>query len=168
MTNKIWYYKVRVSTEGVESRWLGRQFLDGLSGLESDFFLRSDVPFSPFPHEIGQGFVASQGRHDPEYPGLKVIFHPYLRSDNEMKPDLRKSGKIWGETPNSKILRISGPTPMARGGFGAKAPPLAARPKQHWQAGCWLDQCVLKNTLAGSKTWFLCPGCHPVPSGRIK
>ena len=24
--------------------------------------------------------------------------------------------------------------------------------------GCWLNQCVLRNTLAGSKTWFLCPG----------
>ena len=30
--------------------------------------------------------------------------------------------------------------------------------KQRWQAGCWLHQCVLRNTLAGSKTWFLCPG----------
>ena len=30
--------------------------------------------------------------------------------------------------------------------------------KQRWQAGCWLNQCVLRNTLAGSKTWFLCPG----------
>jgi len=29
--------------------------------------------------------------------------------------------------------------------------------KQNWQAGCWLHQCVLRNTLAGSKTWFLCP-----------
>jgi len=28
--------------------------------------------------------------------------------------------------------------------------------KQRWQAGCWLYQCVLRNTLAGSKTWFLC------------
>jgi len=23
--------------------------------------------------------------------------------------------------------------------------------KQRWQAGCWLHQCVLRNTLAGSK-----------------
>ena len=30
--------------------------------------------------------------------------------------------------------------------------------KQRWQAGCWLHQCVLRNTLAGSKTWFRCPG----------
>jgi len=30
--------------------------------------------------------------------------------------------------------------------------------KQRWQAGCWLHQCVLRNMLAGSKTWFLCPG----------
>jgi len=29
--------------------------------------------------------------------------------------------------------------------------------KQRWQAGCLLHQCVLRNTLAGSKTWFLCP-----------
>ena len=30
--------------------------------------------------------------------------------------------------------------------------------KQRWQAGCWLHQCVLKNTLAGSKPWFLWAG----------
>ena len=73
MIHKISYYKVRVSTGGVESRWLGWQFLNGLQ-------------------------------------------------------------------------------------------------KQRWQAGCWLHQCVPRNTLAGSKTWFLCPGmilyttsrCHPI------
>jgi len=55
--------------------------------------------------------------------------------------------KIGGKTLNSKInaqksqnLRISGPTPVARGGSGAEDPPLAARPKQRWQAGCWLHQ----------------------------
>jgi len=26
--------------------------------------------------------------------------------------------------------------------------------KQRWQAGCWLDQCVLRNTLTGSKRSF--------------
>jgi len=30
--------------------------------------------------------------------------------------------------------------------------------KQCWQAGCWLHQCVLRNSLAGSFRWFLCPG----------
>jgi len=30
--------------------------------------------------------------------------------------------------------------------------------KQRWQVGCWLHECVLRNTLAGSKTWFLRPG----------
>jgi len=30
--------------------------------------------------------------------------------------------------------------------------------KQRWQAGCWLHQCVLRNTLAGSFRWFICPG----------
>jgi len=30
MIHKISYYKVRVSTGGVESRWLGWQFLNGL------------------------------------------------------------------------------------------------------------------------------------------
>ena len=59
MIHKISYYKVRVSTGGVETRWMGWQFLYGLQ-------------------------------------------------------------------------------------------------KQRSQAGCWLHQCVLRNTLAGSKTWFLC------------
>jgi len=112
------YYKVRVSTGGVEIRWLGWQFLNGLiikklpscgryvcravylerlfnlvsahfSALYVSFlgfFLRSDIPlfpFSPLFFEIGQGFVASPERHDPEYPGLKVIFPPNLRSDND-------------------------------------------------------------------------------------
>jgi len=27
--------------------------------------------------------------------------------------------------------------------------------KQRWQAGCWIHQCVLRNTLAGSNVWFL-------------
>jgi len=82
-----------------------------------------------------------------------------------MKSDLKKSEKIRGgntklknKRPESQNLRTSGPTPVARGGSGAKAPPLAARPKQCWQAGYWLHQRVLRNTLAGSKTWFLCPG----------
>jgi len=83
-----------------------------------------------------------------------------------MKSDRKKKWKkLWGKTPNSKInaqksqnLRTSGPTPVARGGSGAKDPPLAAPTKQRWQAGCWLHECVLRNTLAGSKTWFLCPG----------
>jgi len=30
--------------------------------------------------------------------------------------------------------------------------------KQRWQAGCWLHQCVLRNSLGGSFRWFLCPG----------
>ena len=30
--------------------------------------------------------------------------------------------------------------------------------KQRWQAGFWLHQYVLRNTLAGSNRWFLCPG----------
>jgi len=82
-----------------------------------------------------------------------------------MKSDLRRSEKLGGKTFNSKInaqkrqnLRTSGPTPVARGGSGAKAPPLAARPKQRWQAGRWLHQCVLKNSLAGLFRWSLCPG----------
>jgi len=76
-----------------------------------------------------------------------------------------KVKKSRGKTPNSKInaqksqnLWASGPTPVARGGSGAKAHPLAALPKQRWQARCWLHQCVLRNMLAGSKTWFLCVG----------
>jgi len=80
-------------------------------------------------------------------------------------PISKKAKKIGGKTLDSKAnaqesqnLRNSGPTPVARGGSGAKAPPLAARPRQRWQAGCWLHQCVLRNTLAGSKTWILCPG----------
>ena len=51
----------------------------------SDFFVRSDIPFSPFfpcCFEIGQGFVAAPGRRDPEYPSLKVLFPPDLRSDD--------------------------------------------------------------------------------------
>jgi len=50
------------------------------------FFFEIGYPiFSFFPlfFEIGQGFVASPGRRDPEYLGLKVIFPPDLRSDNE-------------------------------------------------------------------------------------
>jgi len=31
------------------------------------------------------------------------------------------------------------------------------RNNQRWQAGCWLHQCVLRNTLAGSFRCFLCP-----------
>jgi len=34
---------------------------------------------------------------------------------------------------------------------------------KRWQAGCWLHQCVLRNTLAGSFRWFLCAtvvGCQ--------
>jgi len=82
-----------------------------------------------------------------------------------MLSNLKKSEILGGETRNSKInakksqnLRTSGPAPVARGGSMAKAPPLAARPKQRWQAGFWLHQCVLKNSLAGSKKRFLCPG----------
>ena len=53
-----------------------------------------------------------------------------------MESDLRKSEKIGGKTPTSNINAQergknpwdSGPTPVARGGSGAKAPPLAARP----------------------------------------
>jgi len=62
-----------------------------------------------------------------------------------MQSDLKKSEKIRGEnTKLTKInaqkiqnLRTSGPTPVARGGSGAKAPPLAARWKQRWQARFW-------------------------------
>jgi len=82
-----------------------------------------------------------------------------------MKSDHKKVKKFGGKTPNSKLnaqksqnLRNSGPTPVARGSSGAKATPLAARPKQHWQAGFWLHQCVFRNSLAGPRKWFLCPG----------
>jgi len=68
-----------------------------------------------------------------------------------MKSDLKKREKLGGKTPTSETNaqkrqdpRNSGPTPVVRGGSGAKAPPLAARPKQRWQTGCWLHQCVLK------------------------
>jgi len=94
--------------------------------------------------------------------GVLCTNFPLIR-DNEVRSQ-KNVKKIGGKTSNSKInaqksqnLRTSGPTPVARGGSGAKAPPLAARPKQHWQAECWLYQCVLRNTLAGFKTWFLCP-----------
>jgi len=61
MILKISYHKIKVSTGGVETRWLGWQFLNGWSDLRSIFFRlsRSDIPFSPFfPtfFQIGQGF----------------------------------------------------------------------------------------------------------------
>ena len=48
-----------------------------------------------------------------------------VRKKWNMMSDVRKNGK-WklGYT----IRRDYGPTPVARGGSGAKAPPLAARP----------------------------------------
>ena len=76
-----------------------------------DFFLRSDISFSPFSpifFDIGQGFVASPGRRNPEYPGLKVIFHPNLRSDNEdrtLLSDLKKSEKNRGKNTWLKSKR---------------------------------------------------------------
>jgi len=81
-----------------------------------------------------------------------------VRSQKKVKKTGGKTQKSEINAQKSQNLWTSGPTPVACGGCGAKAPPLATRPKQRWQAGCWLHQCVLKNTLAGSKTWFLCPG----------
>jgi len=79
-----------------------------------------------------------------------------------MKSDFRKSGEqnieLKINAQKSQNLRTSGPTPVARGGSGAKAPQFAVRPKQPWQAGCWLHHYVLTNSLAGSFQWFLCPG----------
>ena len=48
--------------------------------------------------------------------------NPWETSDykNSRKTDPKSGMKIHGD---------SGPTPVARGGSGAKAPPLAARPK---------------------------------------
>jgi len=52
-----------------------------------------------------------------------------------MKSDLKKTWNKEEQSPDQKLpqgkgqnLRDSGPTPVACGGCGAKAPPLAARP----------------------------------------
>jgi hypothetical protein len=78
------------------------------------------------------------------------------------KSDLRKSGKkVGGKTPNSKINTQKSQNLRTRSkqrGF--------TRPKQRWQVGCWLHQCVLRNTLAGSFWWFLCPGMSEIPYQR--
>jgi len=132
----------------------------------SGFFLRSDIPFSPFSplfFEIGQGFVAFPGRCNPEYRGLKVIFYPifYRRSYSTEVRSQKKWGKSRGKntllknnTQKSQNLR----TRSKQRGF--------TRPKQRWQVGCWLHQCVLRNTLAGSFWWFLCPGMSEIPYQR--
>jgi len=138
--------------------------------------LRSNIPdfieighpiFLFFPYFYGDRtrFYASSDCCDPEYRCFTREFPPNLRSDNEWSAISKKVKNLGGKTPNSKInaqksqnLRTSGPTPVVRGGSGAKAPPLAARPKQRCQAGFCLHQCVLRNSLAGSKKRFLCPG----------
>jgi len=71
---------------------------------------------------------------------------------------------------NSAPLLNPGVLRVAHGGSGAKAPPLPRARislagvavsqwlmKQRWQAGCWLHQCVLRNTLVGLKHGFYEP-----------
>jgi len=64
--------------------------------------------------------------------------HVEVRSPNEETSDLQNDGKggVDGQKGGKRgkkglptIRRNSGPTPVARGGSGAKAPALAARPK---------------------------------------
>jgi len=84
-----------------------------------------------------------------------------------MKSDFRKIGKIRGENTKLKNqrqeksnLRTSGPTPVARGGCRAKAPPLAARPKQRSAAGRlgsgFISVC-LETRWLGQKSSFYVP-----------
>ena len=60
------------------------------------FFMRSDIPFSPFfPHFFWNRtkFSATPGLREPEYPSFKLIFPPELRSDNEWSPISKKRKK---------------------------------------------------------------------------
>jgi len=126
---------------------------------------RISVFYAPiFPwSEIGQWSPITH-THTHPHSHTHAHTHTHKFTIRQWSPNPEKVKKLGGKTPNSKTnaqkspnLRNSGPTPVARGGSGAKAPPLAARPKQSWQAGGWLHQCVLRNSLAGSFRWFLCP-----------
>jgi len=74
-------------------------------------------------------------------PRLKRLF----RSQNEETPDLKKSEKKRGGKGLAIIRGNSGPTPVARGGCGAKAPPLAVRP-----GILWVVATVLSSPLGAS------------------
>jgi len=168
--------------ESVETRWMGGSFLmvfrpsqhHGFVVINSSYlrsethiFLRSDIPFyflifltSGKVFRVVQALWSRISQfHTPIPPRSEIG-----QWMNEWSPISEKVEKSGGKTRNSKKnaqksqnLRTSGPTPVARGGSGAKVPPLAARPKQRWQAGFWLYPCVLRNSLDGSFRWFLCP-----------
>jgi len=59
-----------------------------------------------------------------------------VRSQKRKKKKGKKRQTQVKETGKGQNPRNSGPTPVARGGSGAKAPPLAARPTHHAPRYC--------------------------------
>ena len=125
--------------------------LDNFTSHFSDFFEIGHPIFSFSPHFFWNQtkFSASPGRREPKYCVFKLIFPPNLRSDNEWSPISKKKKTQGKKDPRPKLPpgkgqnpRDSGPTPVARGGSGAKAPPLATRPKR----GLQLPWDLLKNS----------------------
>jgi len=64
---------------------------------------------------------------------VRSFFHKKTGGRRPISNKIRKTEKKSG----LEIYRDSSPTPVTRGGSGAKAPPLAARPKSY----CWLGSC---------------------------
>jgi len=136
------------------------------SEIEHPWFFEIGHPcssFFPIFVEIGQGFILPQIVAIPNI-GVLRASSPLIW-DWTTKSDLKKSGKIRGDNTKLKNKRPEKSksedllSDSCGGGCsGAKAPLFAARPRQRWQAECWLYQCVLRNSLAGSFRWFLCPG----------
>ena len=71
--HKISYYKVRVSTGSVETRWLGGILFNGLPSVPALFLFSNPTKFSA-------SLQALQGRA-PEYNGFKSILLTNLRWD---------------------------------------------------------------------------------------